>query len=192
MVVGLFLLLLLGLWVDTDVRRLVVAVSTYGWPFGTAMVVGAVLGVSSVGLIAWWITSVRRAGRAGRLDRTSAANRWRRRVAAAWVIACLATVPATHHPPRFHTAEQWQLTDRLSVAAVTYLLVLVLALAAVIVAIFLVMPLVIRWENAVRRREAAREHPRPADAVPAPPHPPRNLWRPSGKVKKPTRGGAAR
>jgi hypothetical protein len=118
---------------------------------------GRVLGVSSASLAAWRITSTRRAGRAGRHDSSSTAARWRRRVAAAWVIACFAAVFATHYPPRFHTAEQWEVTDGVTAAAVAYLLVLVIALMAVIVAIFIVMPVAIRCENR-RRRESARKY----------------------------------
>jgi hypothetical protein len=158
MVTALPVLLLMGLSVDIDVHRLIVAVSTFGWPIVTATVVGAVLGVLSVGLIAWWITSTRRASRAGRYDRSSAANRWRRWAATAWVAACFTAALATHFPPRFHTAEQWQLTDRASAAAAAYLLVLVLTLTAAVIGIFIVTPVAIRWENAVRRRESAREH----------------------------------
>jgi MFS family permease len=157
-VAGLLLLLFLGLWVDTDVRRLVAAVSRFGWQIGTAAVAGAALGVASVGLIAWWIIATTRADRARRYDRSCPANRWRRGAAAAWVVACLAAVLATHYPPRFHTAEQWQLTNWVGVAAVAYLLVPVLALMVVVIVILVVMPMMIKWENAVRRRKAVRKH----------------------------------
>ncbi|MEU7871799.1 hypothetical protein [Dactylosporangium sp. NPDC049140] len=155
---GLFLLVLPGLMAYGDVGRLVVAVSTFGWPMGAATIVGVVLGVSSVGLIAWWLTSAKRAERAGRYDRDSAANKWCRRVAAVWVIAFLAASLAVHYPPRGHTEEQWRLTDALSAAVLAYLLVLVVALMTMIVSIFLVMPVAIKWENAVRRRRSARNH----------------------------------
>jgi len=77
-------------------------------------------------------------------------------------MACVAAGLATHFPPRFHTAQQWRLTDRLSTAAVAYLLVLVLALMALLIVLFVAMPVAIRWENVVRRRASARKR-RPTD-----------------------------
>jgi hypothetical protein len=71
------------------------------------------------------------------------------------VVACFAADLATHCPPRFHTAEQRQLTNRVGAAAVAYLLVLVLALMVVVIVIFVVMPIMIKWET---RSDAANQH----------------------------------
>lgn len=59
---------------DTDVRRLIAAVSTFGQPIGKAIAAGVALAAASVGLLAWWITSTTLAARAGRYDRSSTAN----------------------------------------------------------------------------------------------------------------------
>jgi hypothetical protein len=156
-VAALLLLAPTALLVNTDARRLITAVSTFGRPIGEAIAFGVALAASSIGVVAWWITSTTRASRAGRYDRSSTANRWHRRAGAAWVVACVAAALATHYPFRHHTVEQWRLTDRLSATTVAYLLVLMLAITVVLIVVLIVMPVIVRRENAVRRRASARK-----------------------------------
>jgi hypothetical protein len=149
------LLVGVALWMYGDTRRLATAMSLLGWPMVAATVIGAAFGALSVTAVARWIASTRRAGTAGHDIRSSASGRWARRAVAVWLCGCFAAAVATH--PRFNTAEQWRLTTGLGAATVAYLLVLALALATVLVGIFIVLPVLIRKENADRRQAATGE-----------------------------------